>query len=285
MGEWLPRRKPKEQEAAIDALVQMNWKLGPRQAQWDSRCLFCPKEWTKWANVRYHMLRNHGQDWARYQKLKDDSIVEWKEAVTAVENEKKRQAAEIRAKHKRSYYSIDLETTHNYLAEIPEIISLALWQVDLYAEDGDELKEVFYQKFEPFSLISAEATSVHGLTNELLKGYPRFTPSVAHKIVELVHGGMGLIGWNLGWDMRVLQRAMVKLGMPNLLLHKRTFSPNARCCVKSALAEKGTITTDCKLVTAFRHIVGHELIGAHDASIDAMAVAQIYVAYAKPYRV
>ena len=45
-----------------------------------------------------------------------------------------------------------------------------------------------------------------------------------------------------------------------------------------------TITTDCKLETAFRYIVGQELIGAHDASVDARAVAQIYVHHAKDYR-
>ena len=55
-------------------------------------------------------------------------------------------------------------------------------------------------------------------------------------------------------------------------------------CIKAYMVQEKLTNRDCSLEKAFELVMKRPLVGAHDASIDAKAVAQIYVTLCKHRR-
>ena len=104
------------------------------------------------------------------------------------------------------YAVFDCETTGTDPA-VDEIVSLAVVRLDADGVETDRYVSLVH----PSRPIPAEATVVHGISDEDVADAPRF-PAVAHDVLALLEGTV-FVAHNAGFDLAMLQHALAKAGV------------------------------------------------------------------------
>jgi len=161
---------------------------------------------------------------------------------------------------------IDTETTGLFPKE-HRIIELAALEVVNRRATG---RSVHY-RVDPEREIDAEATGIHGMTWEDLKGRPRFR-DVAHEFVDFAAGAEWVIH-NAPFDLSFLDEELVRAGLPpctsihsgcvDTLALAREMFPGKRCSL-DALCERLGVSN------------AHRML--HGALLDAELLAEVYLA-------
>lgn len=120
-------------------------------------------------------------------------------------------------------------------------------------------------RIRPSCPIHPDAQAVHGISMEDLEGCPSFG-EVARDIREVIDGALVLIGYNLAFDIEMLQAELHRAGLsPVDVTGKQLVDPLRlwqRCEPRS-------------LQAAHRRFVGQEFAAAHSASADAAATGRV----------
>lgn len=130
------------------------------------------------------------------------------------------------------------------------------------------LKEEAAQSFliHPGQDISLEITKITGITNEMLKGQPRFGERIP-EIVAFFLGQGTVCGHNLEFDCSLLSFDLMRAGQ-----HFRfPWPPRRLCTVELSMSIYGRCI---KLVDLYKLATGTEHKGAHRSLSDARATAQ-----------
>jgi len=121
--------------------------------------------------------------------------------------------------------------------------------------------------------VTQELTEIHGISNEYAMdvGIPEY--SVAEIIMTLAEG-CKQIAYNATFDRRVMRIAL-----------KRFFSEadveawhNSEYACAMFAAKQAMGVKSVKLVDAYKHFTGKELVGAHSAMADTLAAKEVWFA-------
>jgi DNA polymerase-3 subunit epsilon len=113
--------------------------------------------------------------------------------------------------------------------------------------------------------ISPGAQAVHGISMDDLAGSPRFA-DVADEIRAVLSGATVMVGYNLAFDIDMIQAEYQRLGQPGLdLADKQIIDPFRlwQQCEPRSLQD------------AHRRFVGQEFEAAHSASADVAATGRV----------
>lgn len=136
----------------------------------------------------------------------------------------------------------------------------------------DGTREVRTRRVNPERPISAEATAVHGISNEDVVGEPTFA-QVAKGLYAFFEGA-DLTGFNIEqFDLPLLAHEFARVGM--------TFPPQAVQVIDSWRIFLTKEPRD--LSAAYRYYCGATLENAHSAEADAVAAAEILLAQVSRY--
>lgn len=116
--------------------------------------------------------------------------------------------------------------------------------------------------------IHPEAVAVHGITMEALAGCPSFSEMVPEVLAPIAEADV-VVGYNVSFDLDVLQAELVRAGMPPLSLAGKLVVDVLRLWHH---VEPRT------LVAAHSKFCGEELVDAHQAEADVAATARVLVA-------
>lgn len=166
---------------------------------------------------------------------------------------------------------LDLETTGPDIA-VDRIVQFAAHRFWVGAEPGPAVETSDCLTFlcNPGIPISAEATAVHGITNEQVRGLPRFA-HYAPQIAEFL-GGLPLAGFNiLGFDWPMLWEEMMRAGIQ---LDDR---PVIDAFNIFRRREERTLSA------AVRFYCGREHEDAHDALADVTATGEVLIGQIERY--
>lgn len=167
---------------------------------------------------------------------------------------------------KRPIIFLDLETT-GLILELDRIIEMSLLKIH-----PDGRQEEYLQRFDPGIKIPEESIAIHGITNEALKGQPRFFEK-AGELMEFF-GDCDLGGY-----------AMHRLDIPMLIKEFErsgyVFSVEERRKVDSGVIFREKERRDLK--TAYRLYCGKELVGAHGARADNLAAFEVFLSQLERY--
>ena len=105
---------------------------------------------------------------------------------------------------------IDVETTGLRPDEGHEIIEVAAQKIR-----GREVLGEYVQLVETGRILDAEATRVHGITNELLALEGKPASEVFPALVQFI-GNAPLVGHNVGFDIGFINAHLDRLGLPRL---------------------------------------------------------------------
>jgi len=138
-------------------------------------------------------------------------------------------------------------------------------EICMIKENPDGTTEELYSKLNPEPvMISAEATAVHGITNEDLVGEPKFS-ELADRIIEFIDG-CAIGGYNIiRFDLPLLLEELVRCGKPYNFKKHQIFD-SYRIWTKS---ETRTLTG------AVKRYLGEDHTYAHQAKADVEATAKI----------
>lgn len=123
-------------------------------------------------------------------------------------------------------------------------------------------------RIRPSIAIHPEATTVHGITAEAVAGCPLF-PDVAPEFLQLLSGAEVIVGYNVAFDLDMLQAELVRAKLPPLDLSGKQVIDVLRLWHH---VEPRT------LVAAHQKFCGSELVDAHQAEADVAATARVLVA-------
>ena len=161
----------------------------------------------------------------------------------------------------RDVVIFDVETTGTDRAH-DQIIELCV-QLGLDGPGGAGASRVW--RIRPSCSIHPDAQAVHGISMEDLVGCPAFG-DVARDIRAVIDGARVLVGYNLAFDIDMLQAELHRAGLSPLdLAGKQLVDPLRlwqRCEPRS-------------LQAAHRRFVGQEFPAAHSASADAAATGRV----------
>ena len=113
--------------------------------------------------------------------------------------------------------------------------------------------------------IHPEAVAVHGITMEDLAACPLFVDVVA-EFLPLIVGADVLVGYNVAFDLDMLQAELARAGMPPLSFAGRQIVDVLRLWHH---VEPRT------LVAAHAKFCGEALVNAHQAAVDVAATARV----------
>ena len=113
--------------------------------------------------------------------------------------------------------------------------------------------------------IHPEATSVHGITMEALATCPLFA-AVVSEFLPLIVGAEVIVGYNVAFDLDLLQAELARAGMPPLSFAGRQIVDVLRLWHH---VEPRT------LVAAHAKFCGEPLVDAHQAAVDVAATARV----------
>ena len=113
--------------------------------------------------------------------------------------------------------------------------------------------------------IHPEATSVHGITMEALAACPLFA-AVVSEFLPLIVGAEVIVGYNVAFDLDMLQAELARAGMPPLSFAGRQIVDVLRLWHH---VEPRT------LVAAHAKFCGEPLVDAHQAAVDVAATARV----------
>lgn len=165
----------------------------------------------------------------------------------------------------KTILTFDLETT-GLSFENDRIIQCALL---IRTEDGNSIE--FNQYFNPGFPISAEATAVHGITDDMVSDMPQFG-EYAVKLHELFMDPETIIaGFNImGFDFKILQSEFTRCGLPFSLVGREVLE----------LGNLTKILFPRTLEAIFKQEVGmtiKDMFGsAHDALNDTKATDHLF---------
>jgi DNA polymerase III epsilon subunit-like protein len=118
----------------------------------------------------------------------------------------------------------------------------------------------------------AEASRIHGLSQELLLRHGAPVQEVLWRYAEEIRWGSVIAGHNVDYDAKVLRGEFRRAGMPDLFEETRTF------CTMRGLTDVCRIPKVSgrgykwpRLSEAVRHCLGRDHANAHGALPDAMA--------------
>ena len=153
---------------------------------------------------------------------------------------------------------LDVETTGKERAT-DQIIELCL----RFGLDPDAKSRTW--RIRPEVPIHPEATSVHGITMEVLANCPLFA-AVASEFLPLITGAEVLVGYNVSFDLDLVQAELSRAGMPPLSFEDKQIVDVLRLW---HYVEPRT------LVAAHAKFCGTALIDAHQAAADVAATARV----------
>ncbi|WP_116106823.1 3'-5' exonuclease [Lewinella sp. IMCC34191] len=161
----------------------------------------------------------------------------------------------------------DLEATGlNVITD--RIVQIAM--IRLHA-DGTEPEEL-EMKINPTVPVSAEAAAIHGLTNEMLRGEPKFT-DVAEKLFAFI-GDADLAGYNSNrYDVPLLQEEFFRAGLYLDTASRRLID------AQQIFYQMEPRT----LSAALKFYAGKEMTNAHDALADVRATVDVFKGQLKYY--
>jgi DNA polymerase-3 subunit epsilon len=160
----------------------------------------------------------------------------------------------------------DLEST-GLMIDIDRIIEVAALKIH-----PDGRRERYTQRFNPGIRVPVESVAIHGLTNEMLDGEPRFAEKAAELFEFYRDADLG--GYNImRFDVPMLTKEFDRAGYP--------FS--AEGC---RILDASVIFRDKErrnLTAAVKFYLGEELVGAHGAEADNEAAFRVFLAQLERY--
>lgn len=154
------------------------------------------------------------------------------------------------------------------------IVTAALGKVG--ADHGPLLRS---WRINPGVPIPPGATAIHRITDEMAAGYapaPTAVDSLAVALVDLQLDGVPLVGWNVAYDLTILDSELVRYELPTL---ERRLGRPVGPCVDGLVLDKKIEPFrkgSRKLVDVARHYgVRLDDIDAHGAEADALAAARV----------
>lgn len=158
-----------------------------------------------------------------------------------------------------AYAVFDCETTGTRPG-LDEIVSVAIVRLDT---DGVETVR-YARRVHPSRPIPAEATAVHGISDEDVAGAPRFA-EIASELGELLAGAV-FVAHNALFDLAMVQHAFGEVGIE--------YRPPAVACTLDAFRLLEPLASDHRLQSICeRHSIA--LDDAHDALNDALATVAL----------
>ena len=161
---------------------------------------------------------------------------------------------------KSTIIAFDLETTGTNTST-DQIVQIAYG----YYEKG-ELRNTVTKLFKPTIAINPGAQRVHGISMEKLQNEPHFKSNAA-EIRDIFSKADGLMGYNVGFDISVIQAEFERAGVPKLDLNN------------VAIYDAYLIWTKHEgrsLSHAVERFLGKSMEGAHDALADITATANVF---------
>jgi DNA polymerase III epsilon subunit family exonuclease len=158
-----------------------------------------------------------------------------------------------------AYAVFDCETTGTDPA-VDEIVSLAVVRLDA---DGAETAR-YARLVRPSRPIPAEATAVHGITDEDVAGAPRFA-EIGEELLALLDGAV-FVAHNVSFDLPMVQQAFARAGI--------AYRPPAVACTLEAFRLLEPLADNHRLQSICERR-GIALEGAHEALSDVLATAEL----------
>lgn len=180
-----------------------------------------------------------------------------------------------------TYLFFDTETTgvpRNYKAPLtdfdnwPRLVQLAYQAYDDKGKliaDGDVII-----KPEGWT-IPAEASAIHGITQEQAEKEGLSLNSVLHDFRDMIEGAKYLVAHNMGFDECIVGSEFLRAGMPNLIQEKN------RLCTMLATVDFCALPGRYgfkwpKLSELHRKLFNEDFSGAHNAAVDIEATAKCF---------
>lgn len=166
----------------------------------------------------------------------------------------------------------------------PHLVQLALI---LSEEDGTEVEATSVIIRPDGWVIEPEMTAIHGISHEraMNEGIPECDATIMFVMAQA--RGRLRVAHNESFDRRIMRIAMVRLKLDRSFIEAVEERPSFCTCVNStkivnlppsekmvAKGMKGPKSP--KLEECVRAFFGEELLGAHDALVDARAAARVY---------
>lgn len=156
--------------------------------------------------------------------------------------------------------AFDLETTGTNTNN-DQIVQIAYG----YYNNG-ELKNTVTKLFKPTIPINPGAEKVHGISMEKLRNEPLFITDAAN-IREIFSNADGFMGYNVGFDISILQAEFERCGVPKLDLNEKSIYDAYLIWTKN----EGR-----SLSHAVERFLGKKMEDAHDALADIKATANVF---------
>jgi len=158
-----------------------------------------------------------------------------------------------------AYAVFDCETTGTDPA-VDEIVSLAVVRLDA---DGAETAR-YTRLVRPSRPIPAEATAVHGITDEDVAGAPRFA-AIGEELLALLDGAV-FVAHNVSFDLPTVQHAFARAGI--------AYRPPAAACTLEAFRLLEPLADNHRLQSICDRR-GIALEDAHEAISDVLATVAL----------
>jgi DNA polymerase III subunit epsilon len=164
--------------------------------------------------------------------------------------------------------ALDTETTGLKVEEGHRIVSIGIVEMRNRIRTG----RLFYVLINPKRDIPAEASKIHGLTNELLKDKPEF--KTIAKDLMLFLSGRRLVIHNAVFDLSFLNTELKQAGMDII--------PSSQVVCTYTLARKYLPLVGASLNSLCKHFnvdVSHRIL--HSSLIDAELLCEMYTKFVK----
>lgn len=161
---------------------------------------------------------------------------------------------------------VDVETT----GKNPDRDQIIEFAVQKGLEEGAYVKS---WRVKPSIPISPDAQAVHGISNEDVADCPPFS-SLAGVVRKVLEGAEIIAGYNVSFDLRVIQAEFRRAQQPMVDLSKKI------------IVDPLAIWRSCeprRLEDAVRRFAGREHEGAHAAAADVTATGQVLLGMIKSF--
>ena len=162
----------------------------------------------------------------------------------------------------------------------PRLVQLALVQLD---DDLNVIQKVSVIVKPDGFIIPAQASDVHGITQEKAERYGLPIKSVLSVFNQMCLQSVRLVAHNLKFDQLLIRSETAR----NKVLD-RTLAMDVYCTMEESrdrvaipptekmVAAGMTQYKNPSLAEAYKHFTGEDLVGAHDAIVDVMATIEVY---------
>jgi DNA polymerase-3 subunit epsilon len=162
----------------------------------------------------------------------------------------------------------------------PRLVQLALVQLD---DDLNVIQKVSVIVKPDGFVIPAQASDVHGITQEKAEKYGLPIKSVLSVFNQMCLQSVRLVAHNLKFDQLLIRSETAR----NKVLD-RTLAMDVYCTMEESrdlvaipptekmVAAGMTQYKNPSLAEAYKHFTGEDLVGAHDAIVDVMATIEVY---------